>query len=304
MIKVFISHSSKDAVLAKQLIDLIRSALNLPSSDIRCTSVPGYKLPGGAETDRQLRSELLDATVFIGLITEAGLASAYVLFELGARWGADKQLIPLMAPGVSPEILQGPISNINALSCSSTADLQQLTYQIAEVLDIEVEQSAVYQDDVELITAYPAAIPTAPTSVYAPSVPQTAVDQLAELRSEAIHDILNRLISTDAELRALSAFTKDWWQRVKDVLEQDFSKAEQLNFTRLGAVPHVIFPHSYNDVHAKILREFALQERRMLDIIARHTHKIITPGSPTRPGPTRTCLAGTRRTSRPTSCGN
>ncbi|MDH3233824.1 MAG: toll/interleukin-1 receptor domain-containing protein, partial [Alphaproteobacteria bacterium] len=105
MVQVFISHSSRDTNLAKSVIDLLRSALNLPASEIRCTSVPGYKLPGGAETDNQLRSELLEAPVFVGLVTEAGMASAYVLFELGARWGAKKQLIPLLAPGVSPSIL-------------------------------------------------------------------------------------------------------------------------------------------------------------------------------------------------------
>jgi hypothetical protein len=52
VIKIFISHSSKDVLLVKALIDLIRSALSIPASDIRCTSVPGYKLPGGALTDR------------------------------------------------------------------------------------------------------------------------------------------------------------------------------------------------------------------------------------------------------------
>ena len=87
MIKIFISHSSRDIALAKPVIDLLRLALNLSDEEIRCTSVPGYKLPGGAETDQQIRKELLAAPVFIGLVTDAGLASIYVLFELGARWG-------------------------------------------------------------------------------------------------------------------------------------------------------------------------------------------------------------------------
>lgn len=158
---------------------------------------------------------------------------------------------------------------MNALSCTSTADLQGMINQIAETLGINPETPAVYDDELELITTYPAVV--APPAAAASSVPQAAVDQLAELRSEAIHELLNRPISTDAELKDLSVYTKDWHQRVNDVLEKDFSKAEQLNFTRLGAVPKVIFPHSYNDEHAKILREVALQERRMLDIIARHT---------------------------------
>jgi len=82
---------------------------------------------------------------------------------------------------------------------------------------------------------------------------------------------LNRSISTDAELKELSDYNKDWWRRVVAVLERNFSKAEQLNFTRLGTVPVIRFPHTFSEEHAKILREFALQERRLLDIIARHT---------------------------------
>lgn len=267
MVKVFISHSSKDEGLARALISLIRSALHLPASDIRCTSVPGYKLPGGAETASQVRQELLAAPVFIGLVTDASLSSAYVLFELGARWGADRQLIPLMGPGISPQQLEGPISDINALSCSSASDLHMLIEQIAETLGISAGAAAGYQNELEIVSKLEARAPERPVS----SVPQAAVNALAELRSEAVHEILNRPVTTDAELAALASYTEQWWQRVEAILEQNFSRAEQLNFTRLGVVPDFRFRHAYDAAHAKILREYALQERRLLDIIARHT---------------------------------
>lgn len=133
-IKIFISHSSRDVNLAASLIDLIRSALNIPPSTIRCTSVPGHKLPGGVPTGDHLRREILDAPVFIGLVTEAGLESAYVLFELGARWGRRKPIIPVLAPGVSPASIKGPIKDANAFSCSLSTDLHQLIGEIGQVL--------------------------------------------------------------------------------------------------------------------------------------------------------------------------
>jgi lambda repressor-like predicted transcriptional regulator len=271
MLKIFISHSSRDVALAKHLITLLRSALRLPTEEIRCTSVPGYNLPGGVETDEHIRQEVLTTPVFIGLITESGLASAYVLFELGARWGTKQPLIPLLAPGISPDILQGPISNINALSCGSPANLHQLVNQIARTLNIEAEPAAGYQDELDVVSAYPALGPDTVKTTGSQSVPQTAVDRLAELRSEAISKILNRPVTSERDVTELSADTKNWWESVEAVLASHFSKAEQLNFTRLGTVPDVIFPHSFNHQHAKILREFALQERRLLDIIARHT---------------------------------
>jgi hypothetical protein len=271
MLKVFISHSSSDVALAKVLIALLRSALRLSTEEIRCTSLPGYNLPGGVETDEHIRQEVLTTPVFIGLITESGLASAYVLFELGARWGANQPLIPLLAPGISPDTLQGPISNLNALSCASSANLHQLVNQIATALLIKAEHAEGYQNELEVVSAFPLLASDKVRTTGGRPVAQAAVDKLAVLRSEAISKILNRRVASERDLIELSADTKQWWESVRAVLESNFSQAEQLNFTRLGTVPDVIFPHIYNQQHAKILREFALQERRLLDIIARHT---------------------------------
>ena len=50
-IDIFICHSSVDKEFVERLIDLLRSALNIPSANIRCTSIDGYRLPAGATTD-------------------------------------------------------------------------------------------------------------------------------------------------------------------------------------------------------------------------------------------------------------
>jgi lambda repressor-like predicted transcriptional regulator len=271
MIKIFISHSSKDVGLAEAVIDLLRSALRLSAAEIRCTSVPGYKLPAGAKSSGQIRDELLSAPIFVGLVSEASLASKYVLYELGARWGADKALIPLMAPGIPTGALEGPLSDINAFSCASASDLQALVAQIGQELGVTPELAVVFESELEIVSSFPTSAPTPPPQMREHTVSQDAVDRLAELRSDAVHEILNRPVTTDAELSALAGYVERWWREVNSVLEKNFSKAEQLNFTRLGAVPNVIFPHAYNQPHAKILREYALQERRLLDIIARHT---------------------------------
>ena len=120
---VFISHSAKDSDIAEALIALLRASLNLPAERIRCTSVDGYRLPAGVETDEQLKREVRGATCFIALLTPYSLHSAYVLFEMGARWGAKLHLLPFLARGSSTRDLSSPLSGLNALSSASTSQI-------------------------------------------------------------------------------------------------------------------------------------------------------------------------------------
>ena len=153
MVKVFISHSSVDSELAGHLAELFRSALSLSAKDIRCTSVDGYRLPAGANTDEQLRREVLEAQVLAGILSHASFESAYVLFELGARWGKNEYLIPVLAPGETPSILKGPISNLNALMSTNQAQMHQLVSDVAGELGIRPERTEVFHNLVEGITS-------------------------------------------------------------------------------------------------------------------------------------------------------
>ena len=149
--RIFISHSSKDSKIANLILELFRFALNISSKEIRCTSVDGYRLSGGADVENTLKMEVLNAEVLIGLISEKSFDSAYVLFELGARWGTGKKLIPLLAPGMDANKLKGPIIGYNALSCESNSQLLQLVENIAEVLDLSLESPSSYQNKIDAI---------------------------------------------------------------------------------------------------------------------------------------------------------
>ncbi len=150
-IRVFISHASEDVALAEALIDMLRAALNLEARAIRCTSVDGYRLPGGANTDEQLRIEVHDSDTFVGIVSNGSLRSLYVLFELGARWGAGKRLIPLLAPGTPASVLGGPLSGLNALRASERAQLVQLVNELAESLGLRAESASVYQRQLDAV---------------------------------------------------------------------------------------------------------------------------------------------------------
>ena len=164
-VDIFISHSSADAKVAKALIDLLRDAFQLNSKDIRCTSVPGYKLEAGAHTETQLRQEIQQTRVFIGLLSEVSLDSAYVLFELGARWGMmqanyyggmgvgslKNKIFPLLAAGATGSIIRDPLKAYNALSCEKAADLHQLVADIGKELGQTPDGAAAYQDKLDTL---------------------------------------------------------------------------------------------------------------------------------------------------------
>lgn len=143
-IEIFISHNSRDAGIAEALINLLRTALNISADRIRCTSVDGYRLPGGASVEEQLRREVHEAKIFLGLITPSSIRSAYVLFELGARWGAKLHLIPLLAAGADYRYLKGPLENLNPLSCDSVAQVHQLLGDMAQGLDKPISNPSSY----------------------------------------------------------------------------------------------------------------------------------------------------------------
>ena len=146
--RVFISHSNNDVEVAKLLIELIGKALHLRSDEVRCTSVDGYRMQAGAPIDERLRAEVHDAELLIGLITPNSLGSAYVFFELGARWGAGKHMIPLLASGVTPEQLEGPLADINALDSRDDGQVYQLLEDAAKYLQISLDRASSYAVEV------------------------------------------------------------------------------------------------------------------------------------------------------------
>jgi hypothetical protein len=149
---VLISHSSKDKVVAESLIELLRFGLQLAATQIRCSSVDGYRLPAGVNTHDQLRREVKSAKVLIGLLTPNSLNSTYVLFELGARWGAGLPMIPLLA-GIKPTEMRGPDAVLNALSCETEGQLIQLVEDIGTQLGLRAQSTASYLKQVKALMA-------------------------------------------------------------------------------------------------------------------------------------------------------
>jgi TIR domain-containing protein len=232
-VRIFISHSSTDRELAALLVDLLRSSLDLPAEAIRCTSVEGHRLAGGAETDSALRRDIRDCEAFIGLISATSIESAYVLFELGARWGAERHLLPLLAPTADAAILRGPLSGLNALRCSSAADLQQMIHEIAGLLKISVEKPAAYQRHIEQILGWGAVKTSRSESHIGP-----ANDQLVTKESASGDEYANA--QTIIEKHCEEQWPDDYSMRAF-CIEQQEQALRQLRTGRPEDIPEDVF---------------------------------------------------------------
>jgi hypothetical protein len=93
--KIFISHRHKDEPQVRALLELLQAAFEIKKEDIRCTSVPPYKLDAGDKTSERLRAEIAGAEVVLGLLSPDTSESKYVLAELGAAWGGGVPTFPL-----------------------------------------------------------------------------------------------------------------------------------------------------------------------------------------------------------------
>ncbi|MBI3991743.1 MAG: hypothetical protein HY342_00605 [Candidatus Lambdaproteobacteria bacterium] len=100
---------------------------------------------------------------------------------------------------------------------------------------------------------------------------QRVVDQLARLRSDAIHDLLNRLVGSEEELRRFVADHEEWRQRVLALLRENFAEAIILTFDRLGSVPVRRFGHAYNPFHSHQLDMLSLRLEIIQRIVDRYS---------------------------------
>ncbi|MBZ0149098.1 MAG: hypothetical protein K8F62_16385 [Pseudorhodoplanes sp.] len=123
--------------------------------------------------------------------------------------------------------------------------------------------------------AYVAIIAGVIAAVYkmfsARGVPQSVIDRLAELRSEAISKILNGSVKNARQFTAWKAKNKEWSNSVHSVLEKHFPRAEVLGFEQLGLLTPMQFPKSFNNEHTFELIMFAKRLSILEDIIRRHT---------------------------------
>ena len=88
-------------------------------------------------------------------------------------------------------------------------------------------------------------------------VPQSALDDLEEKRSWAIHNVYNFPVANDAQLEEWRSRNNQFVSEVTEILENHFSRADILRFTRLGVIPGLNFGFASLPEHIRELQMFA-----------------------------------------------
>jgi hypothetical protein len=176
-IRVFVSHSSTDQALASSLLDCLFACLDLKDDEVRCTSVPGHKLPVGSDIATILRDELSSSAVVIGLLTPSALASSWTLFELGAAWGAGKRILPLIANELDFSKLPGPLGGRHVIRISDENGITQLLDEMQQTLEVSPRSRAKAQAAIKKFVMLHAENPSAPKQAANPRAVKTKVKE-------------------------------------------------------------------------------------------------------------------------------
>ena len=128
---VFISHSSLDKPYADLLSELLDSTIDFAGGEIVSTSTTGFGLTFGEDFEKKLRDCIEATYVVIPIISKNSLASFFCGIEIGAAWGQQKPILPLLLPGFDASLLPRPLSSAHYCAWSNPLSLIQLIEEVS-----------------------------------------------------------------------------------------------------------------------------------------------------------------------------
>ncbi|TNZ55088.1 hypothetical protein CGK45_23850, partial [Vibrio parahaemolyticus] len=133
--KIFISHITEEAELAKELKEFIEKRF-LKSVDVFASShEDSIKL--GDDWMRSIKTSLNDSKLVMILCSPISIARPWINFEAGAGWLKGVPVIPLCHSGLTPGKLPVPMNSFQGGMLSDDKSIEQLFSRIAELLELD-----------------------------------------------------------------------------------------------------------------------------------------------------------------------
>ncbi|KPJ91996.1 MAG: hypothetical protein AMJ53_10280 [Gammaproteobacteria bacterium SG8_11] len=134
-IRLFVSHSHDDKVIAAALVDAVEATM-VPRERILCTSHENskYREPEGVDVSKYLRDHLTQSSCVLALCTPNSMKSPWCLFELGGAWALATRTYPLLAGGVSQESLPAALKSADAADLAVAGEIRKVLANVRRSL--------------------------------------------------------------------------------------------------------------------------------------------------------------------------
>lgn len=132
---LFISHSSKDRGIAKEITYLLE-ALGVPSDLIFNSSIAGYGVKPGEDWVETLKAKISTEGVVISLISENYYKSPVSLCEMGATWVLSKSHFPIVLPPLTFEEIKGVIPTKHSIMINDSERWSELKEELEKIFEL------------------------------------------------------------------------------------------------------------------------------------------------------------------------
>tara|TARA_R110002020_G_scaffold105483_5_gene246075 strand:+ start:1099 stop:1944 length:846 start_codon:yes stop_codon:yes gene_type:complete len=134
--KIFISHSSKDNEIGKEVINLLQ-LIGIKHNQIFYTSAAGYGIPLGKDWVETLKTEVSGEGIVISLLSDNYFTSQICLLEMGATWVLSKHHIPILIPPLNFKSVNEVINAIQGFMITDKLKWSTLKKDLEKLFDID-----------------------------------------------------------------------------------------------------------------------------------------------------------------------
>lgn len=141
---IFVSHAAADTDIATRFKgDVEKSFLGLCKLFVSSNL---DSLQGGREWMQEIKQNLSEAKIFIGLLSPTALSRPWIYTEFGAGWIRNIPTISICHSGLDKGQLPVPLSHFQALNLTDKVHLEHLYGQISQAIGCQMPERSLESD--------------------------------------------------------------------------------------------------------------------------------------------------------------
>ncbi|MCK6075357.1 toll/interleukin-1 receptor domain-containing protein [Paenibacillus silvae] len=254
-IKLFISHATKDKALVEHFVNFLESAIRVNPEEIYCTSINGT-IPTGVGFVDHMRGHITSAELVIFLITENYFKSPFCLAEMGAAWGLNQNIYPIIVEPLKFDVLNAtPLAGVQAIKLNSEGDVTKMYEEFKQKGIIENLQVLRFNNKL------PEFIKGLDNVIIKPVDDSVTIEEYQQVRNE-LDQTFDELNEKDSEIKRLKNLVAELEEAKdpQDVLAikmkntgawDNFTQLVERVRNRLKPLPNFVISAIYNERYSQ-----------------------------------------------------